>query len=51
MKILVSATEFLLPRQVAQILSDLIFYNMLLRQNSVAETEIFAKFPSSHEAI
>ena len=29
--------------QVAQILSDLIFCNVLLRQNSVAETKIFTK--------
>ena len=35
--------RILSPRQVAQILSDLIFCNMLLRQNSVAETTIFTK--------
>ena len=38
-----SATEFLSPQQVAQILSDLIFFHMLLRQNSVAKTKIFSK--------
>ena len=35
--------RILSPRKVAQILSDLIFCNMLLRQNSAAETKIFTK--------
>ena len=43
MKIFASATEFLSLQQVAQILSDLIFFDMLLRQNSVAKTKIFSK--------
>ena len=30
-------------QRVAQILFDLIFYDMLLRRNSVAETKIFTK--------
>ena len=32
-----------MAKQVAQILSDLIFCDTLLRQNSVAETKIFTK--------
>ena len=35
--------RILSPQQVAQILSDLIFCNMLLQQTSVAETKIFTK--------
>ena len=35
--------RILSPQQAAQILSDLSFCNMLLRQNSVAETKIFTK--------
>ena len=35
--------RILSPPQVAQILSDLIFCNVSLRQNSVAETKIFTK--------
>ena len=33
----------LLPQQVAQFQSDLIFCNLLQQQNSVAETKIFPK--------
>ena len=35
--------RILSPQQVSQILSDLIFGNILLRQNSVAVTKIFTK--------
>ena len=35
--------RILLPQQVAQIQSDLIFCDLLQRQNSVAETKIFTK--------
>ena len=35
--------RILSPQQAAQILSDLISCNLLLRQNSVAETKIFTK--------
>ena len=35
--------RILSPRRVVQILFDLIFCNMLLRQNSVSETKIFTK--------
>ena len=38
-------------QQVAQILLDLIFYDMLLRQNSVAEKRFSLKFSRAHEAI
>ena len=38
-------------QQVTQILSDLIFCDLLQRQNYVAETKIFTKFSSTHEAI
>ena len=43
--------RILLPRQVTQILSDLIFCNMLLRQNSVAEQRFSQKYSSTHKAI
>ena len=32
-------------------MSELIFYNMLLRQNSVVEIKIFTKKSSAHETI
>jgi len=35
--------EILSPQRVAQILSDLIFCNMLLRQNSVDKTKVFSE--------
>ena len=50
-KIFVFATEFCRRDKSHKILSDLIFCNMLLRQNSVAETMIFKKFSSTHEPI
>ena len=43
--------RILLPWQVTQILSDLIFCNTLLRQNSVAEQRFSQKYSSTHEAI
>ena len=43
--------RILSPQQVAQIQSDLIFCDLLQRQNCVAETKIFTKFSSTHEAI
>ena len=45
MKIFVAATEFVAAtsRMIAQIQSDLIFCDLLQRQNSVAETKIFTK--------
>ena len=43
--------RILSPQQVAQIQSDLIFCDLLQRQNSVVETKVLIKFSSTHEAI
>ena len=40
---LCSCNRILLPQQVAQIQSDMIFCDLLQRQNSVSETKIFTK--------
>ena len=48
---ILNQTKDFFLQQVAQIRLDLIFYDMLLRQNSVAEKRFSQKFSRAHEAI